>query len=46
MCTDTVEQKIMGLQQKKLDLATQALTGTKHTGSKLTIDDLKSLFGL
>ncbi|XP_038108247.1 transcription termination factor 2 isoform X1 [Culex quinquefasciatus] len=46
MCTDTVEQKIIGLQQKKLDLATQALTGTKHTGSKLTIDDLKSLFGL
>uniref|UniRef100_A0A1Q3EX87 Transcription termination factor 2 n=1 Tax=Culex tarsalis TaxID=7177 RepID=A0A1Q3EX87_CULTA len=46
MCTDTVEHKIMGLQQKKLDLATQALTGTKHTGSKLTIDDLKSLFEL
>uniref|UniRef100_A0A499FUU0 Transcription termination factor 2 n=1 Tax=Anopheles farauti TaxID=69004 RepID=A0A499FUU0_9DIPT len=46
MCTDTVEQKIQALQQHKLGIADGVLTGTVNKGSKLTIDDLKSLFGL
>ncbi|XP_055621478.1 transcription termination factor 2 [Toxorhynchites rutilus septentrionalis] len=46
MCSDTVEQAIRMLQEKKLGIADEVLTGTKHTGSKLSIDDLKALFGL
>ncbi|XP_053680813.1 transcription termination factor 2 [Anopheles nili] len=46
MCVDTVEQKIHALQQHKLGIADGVLTGTMNKGSKLTIDDLKSLFGL
>lgn len=46
MCIDTVEQAIGMLQQKKIEIANEVLTGTKQTGSKLTIDDLKTLFGL
>uniref|UniRef100_A0A182N2Z1 Transcription termination factor 2 n=1 Tax=Anopheles dirus TaxID=7168 RepID=A0A182N2Z1_9DIPT len=45
-CRDTVEQKIQALQQHKLGIADGVLTGTVNKGSKLTIDDLKSLFGL
>jgi len=45
MCVDTVEQRIKGLQDKKLDLADGVLTGAK-VSSKLTIDDLKGLFGM
>ncbi|XP_055613761.1 transcription termination factor 2 [Uranotaenia lowii] len=46
MCVDTVEQSIRALQQRKLDIADGVLTGGgTHSGSKLTIDDLKSLFG-
>lgn len=43
MCKDTVEERIKRLQDIKLDLANGVLTGTKG-GSKLTIDDLRSLF--
>ncbi|XP_053689376.1 transcription termination factor 2 [Sabethes cyaneus] len=46
MCMDTVEQAIRVLQEKKLGIANEVLTGTKQTSSKLTIDDLKTLFGL
>ncbi|XP_058458670.1 transcription termination factor 2 isoform X2 [Malaya genurostris] len=46
MCKDTVEQAIRVLQEKKLGIANDVLTGTKQTGSKLSIDDLKTLFGL
>lgn len=45
-CVDTVEQAIRKIQDKKIGIADEVLTGTKHTGSKLTIDDLKTLFGL
>ncbi|XP_039493622.1 transcription termination factor 2 [Drosophila santomea] len=45
MCVDTVEQRIKALQDKKLDLADGVLTGAK-VSSKLTIDDLKGLFGM
>ncbi|XP_055533657.1 transcription termination factor 2 [Wyeomyia smithii] len=46
MCVDTVEQAIRVLQERKLGIANEVLTGTKQTSSKLTIDDLKTLFGL
>lgn len=46
MCTDTVEERIKALQDKKLALAEGVLTGSKTTGSKLTIEDLKSLFNM
>lgn len=45
VCQDTVELRIQQLQQKKLDLADGVLTGAKRA-SKLTMDDLKMLFGL
>jgi len=41
----TVEEKILKLQEKKLNLAKDVLTGAKRTGSnKLTMDELKELF--
>ncbi|KAH8383260.1 hypothetical protein KR009_007599, partial [Drosophila setifemur] len=45
MCADTVEQRIKALQDKKLELANGVLTGAA-VSSKLTMDDLKGLFGL
>ncbi|KAJ8714237.1 hypothetical protein PYW08_007857 [Mythimna loreyi] len=47
MCVDTVEQSIRKLQQAKLELAENVLTGAKNTNnSKLTIEDLKVLFNM
>ncbi|XP_035449226.2 transcription termination factor 2 isoform X1 [Spodoptera frugiperda] len=47
MCVDTVEQSIRKLQQAKLELAENVLTGAKNTNnSKLTIEDLKMLFNM
>ena len=46
MCVETVEQAIRGLQEKKIGIANEVLTGTKQKGSKLSIDDLKALFGM
>merc|ERR1719323_306075 len=42
---DTVESRILELQNKKLELANSVLTGAKRTGgNKLTMEDLKMLF--
>lgn len=47
MCKDTVEEHIKNLQDKKLALANGVLTGARASeGSKLTMDDLKGLFGV
>ncbi|XP_072929671.1 transcription termination factor 2 isoform X2 [Epargyreus clarus] len=47
MCVDTVEQSIRKLQEAKLELADNILTGARNTNaSKLTIDDLKMLFNM
>ncbi|XP_055855562.1 transcription termination factor 2 [Episyrphus balteatus] len=47
ICKDTVEERIKALQDHKLEIANGVLTGSKASGgSKLTIDDLKGLFGL
>ena len=41
----SVEERILQLQEKKLGLANEVLTGAKRTGaSKLSMDDLKTLF--
>ncbi|XP_030562364.1 transcription termination factor 2 [Drosophila novamexicana] len=44
VCLDTVEQRIKALQDRKLELADGVLTGKVST--KLSIDDLKGLFGM
>ncbi|XP_038206847.1 transcription termination factor 2 isoform X2 [Zerene cesonia] len=46
MCVDTVEQSIRKLQQAKLELAENVLTGARHAASKLSIEDLKLLFNM
>merc|ERR1712079_360570 len=41
----SVEERILQLQEKKLSLASEVLTGAKRTGAnKLSFDDLKMLF--
>ncbi|KAF7994559.1 hypothetical protein HCN44_004031 [Aphidius gifuensis] len=46
LMTDSIEERIKLLQEKKLQIASSVLTGSgKVTSSKLTLDDLKSLFG-
>ncbi|KAL9910816.1 transcription termination factor lodestar isoform 1-T3 [Glossina fuscipes fuscipes] len=47
MCKDTVEERIKALQEHKLAMADSILTGDKASqSSKLTLDDLKGLFGM
>ncbi|ALC45646.1 lds [Drosophila busckii] len=45
VCLETVEERIKALQDRKLEIAEGVLTGAK-VSSKLTIDDLKGLFGM
>lgn len=47
VCSDTIEENILKLQEKKLALADNVLTGAKFSQmSKLTLDDLKMLFNI
>ncbi|XP_026514806.1 transcription termination factor 2 isoform X3 [Terrapene carolina triunguis] len=46
VCEETVEEKISQLQTKKKDLAQQVLSGTGDSITKLTLADLKILFGI
>ncbi|CAH1403717.1 unnamed protein product [Nezara viridula] len=47
MCKDTIEERILKLQNNKLELAKAVLTGTsKVQSSKLRLDDLKLLFNI
>ena len=46
ICKNTVEEKILQLQKKKLTLADNVLTGAGSSANKLTLADLKMLFGL
>ena len=44
---DTVEERILKLQENKLKLADDMLSGAKkRVANKLTLDDLKSLFNV
>lgn len=46
ICKDTIEENIKALQESKLNLAQNALSGDKTVSSKLTLTDLKVIFGL
>ncbi|XP_053995796.1 transcription termination factor 2-like [Hylaeus anthracinus] len=46
ICKDTIEERIQQLQEKKVEIAQSVLSGGKTSvASKLTLNDLKSLFG-
>uniref|UniRef100_A0A1A7Y0H3 Transcription termination factor, RNA polymerase II n=1 Tax=Iconisemion striatum TaxID=60296 RepID=A0A1A7Y0H3_9TELE len=46
VCEDTVEEKIATLHKKKKELAQNVLSGTGSTLTKLTLADLKIIFGV
>ncbi|GFS21634.1 transcription termination factor 2 [Elysia marginata] len=46
LCKDTIEEKILGLQTSKLSLAKAVLTGSQTTSKKLTLNDLRLIFGV
>ncbi|NWH91999.1 TTF2 factor, partial [Aegithalos caudatus] len=46
VCEGTVEEKILQLQKRKKGLAQQVLSGKGETLTKLTLADLKTLFGI
>ncbi|XP_064597391.1 transcription termination factor 2-like [Liolophura sinensis] len=46
LCAETVEEKIAELQKWKTELANDILTGTGGTKRKLTLADLRLLFGV
>lgn len=46
VCEGTVEDKIATLQMKKKELAQNVLSGTGSTVSKLSLADLKIIFGV
>ncbi|CAH6929076.1 transcription termination factor 2 [Phodopus roborovskii] len=46
VCEGTVEEKILQLQEKKKELAKQVLSGSGGSVTKLTLADLKVLFGI
>ncbi|CAK9798659.1 Transcription termination factor 2 [Anthophora quadrimaculata] len=47
ICKDTIEERIKQLQERKLTVAQNVLSGDKNSPvSKLTLNDLKSLFAL
>ncbi|XP_062258692.1 transcription termination factor 2 [Platichthys flesus] len=46
VCEDTVEEKISTLQVKKKELAQNVLSGTGSTFTKLSLADLKIIFGV
>lgn len=45
-CEGTVEEKISTLQVKKKELAQNVLSGTGSTVSKLSLADLRIIFGV
>nr|XP_031835542.1 transcription termination factor 2 isoform X1 [Nomia melanderi] len=47
ICKDTIEERIKRLQEKKMEIAQNVLSGDKNSVvSKLSLNDLKSLFAL
>lgn len=46
ICSDTIEERIESLQQKKLKISGEILSGSGKVSTKLTIDDLRSLFNI
>ncbi|KAJ3592657.1 hypothetical protein NHX12_007784 [Muraenolepis orangiensis] len=46
VCEGTVEDKISTLQEKKKELAQKVLSGTGSTFTKLSLADLRVIFGV
>lgn len=46
LCKDTVEEKIIQLQKRKQNLAENVLSGGGVTSTKLTLADLRMIFGV
>lgn len=46
VCDGTVEEKILELQERKKTLAKQVLSGSGKSVTKLSLADLKVLFGI
>lgn len=47
ICQNTIEERIMELQEKKLSLASRVLEGNSDKNShKITLQDLRTLFGV
>ena len=46
VCEGTVEDKISALQEKKKELAQKVLSGTGSTFTKLSLADLRVIFGV
>lgn len=46
ICSETVEEKILQIQNRKLAIARNALEGDKTFDFKLTIEDMKQMFGI
>ncbi|XP_018325824.1 transcription termination factor 2 isoform X1 [Agrilus planipennis] len=44
MVVDSIEERIKGLQDKKMDMAENVLTGAKTNQNKLSLNDLRMLF--
>ncbi|XP_041370526.1 transcription termination factor 2-like [Gigantopelta aegis] len=46
LCKDTIEEKIVELQKRKLTIAKNVLTGSGASSQKLTLQDMRMLFGV
>uniref|UniRef100_A0A914ZAY7 Transcription termination factor 2 n=1 Tax=Panagrolaimus superbus TaxID=310955 RepID=A0A914ZAY7_9BILA len=46
ICKNTIEQRVLDLQERKVQLAASVLEGAAKKQNKLTVNDLKFLFGL
>ncbi len=44
ICRNTIEEKILDLQEKKLNISTDIITTDENLLSKISLDELKSLF--
>lgn len=46
LCEETIEESIKTLQEKKLNLANEILTGVKTTKTTLSVADMATLFSM
>ncbi|GFN88635.1 transcription termination factor 2 [Plakobranchus ocellatus] len=46
LCKDTIEEKILSLQSSKLSLAKSVLSGSGTKSEKLSLNDLRLIFGV
>lgn len=46
ICTNTIEQKIQGIQSRKLEIADRLFGGRSDERTKITLNDLKDIFNV